>query len=60
MRIARKQALYEVIDVVGVHIYSGRLGYLIALLVDDYMKRNTWRGNKPADRRGSIPLVHNS
>ena len=42
MRIARKQALYKVIDVVGVHIYSGRPGYLIALVVDDYMKRNTW------------------
>ena len=39
--IARKQAIYEVTDVVGVHIYSGGPGYLIVLVLDDYMKRNT-------------------
>ena len=41
MRIALKQAIYEVNDVVGMHIYSARTGYLIALIVVDSKKTNT-------------------
>ena len=42
MRIALKQAIYEVNDVARMHTYSERTGYLIALIVVDYMKTNMW------------------
>ena len=42
MRIALKQAIYEVNDVARMHIYSERTGYLIALIVVDSKNTNMW------------------